>query len=177
MVGLWATENPALKGIFMSAKNARFYLLIALGLVIGIVAGACTTGAKQITGYDDLTLQISTNRTRANAGDQVQIHFTATNNGKQTVQISSEGRPVLDVQVVDVNSHAVLLSWVALHPDQAARELTWLPGETKAIDAVWIPTQVGFYDGRSVFLSGFLSKDSKLAQDVSILICLGACDR
>jgi hypothetical protein len=160
----------------MSSKRLILYLLVPFGLIVGIVLAACAA-AEQGTRYQDLVLQISTNRTRANVGDEVAIHFTVTNDGKQPVQISSEDRPVLDLQVDVAGSDEVLFSWVALHPDQAAKELIWQPGETKTIDAVWTPTRQGFYNGRNVFLAGLLSKDSKIVQSAGILICLGGCER
>lgn len=164
----WATN--------MKTKNCSFYLFISFGLIIGTVLSACSA-AEQGTRYQDLVLWISTNRTRANVGDPVQMHFTVTNGGKQPVQIKSQDKAVLDVQVGVAGSDEVLFSWIALYPDQAAKELTWQPGETKTIDAVWTPTQQGFYNGRNLFLAGLLSKDSTLVQSTSILLCLGECDR
>ncbi len=162
----------------MKAKIRWFYLLIVWGLLLGIGLSGCEPVAdKQGTRYNDLVLWITTNNKHPGIGDQVVIHFTVTNEGKQPVWEFAVDRPVLDLQVVDGSSDKVLLSWSALHPDQAAQELTWQPGETKTLDLVWTPKEGEVYYFTPIHLIGSLSELRQEVKSAGLSICLGGCDR
>ncbi len=162
--------------IIMIRHRFLHLLTVVAALYLSSVLIACG-GATETTQYQDLVLRIQTNRTTARIGEEVQVHFTVTNTGKQPVQINSENEPAMDVRVYDAGSEELFVSWAALHPDQAAKTLVWQPGETKTVDVQWTPTEKEYYISRPIYLSGYLREDSKIVQDASLLICLGGCDR
>ncbi|MGB8646560.1 MAG: BsuPI-related putative proteinase inhibitor [Anaerolineae bacterium] len=162
----------------MNRNKYKHLLVVLITLGLGIGLSACGwDGATQVTRYQDLRLQFQTNRTYAGPGDQVQMHFTVTNIGKQPVQINSQNGPVLNIKVYDVNGGEILFSWAALYPDQAATQLVWQPGETKTIDAIWTVTQKEYYSGRSVNLEGSLNEGTEIVQAAGMQACLGTCER
>ncbi|MGB8647846.1 MAG: BsuPI-related putative proteinase inhibitor [Anaerolineae bacterium] len=162
----------------MNGNKIKYRLAMIVALSLTILLAACDwDGGTQVTRYQDLRLQFQTNRTHAGPGDQVQMHFTVTNTGKQPVQINSQNGPVLNIKVFDVNGGEILFSWAALHPDQAATQLMWQPGETKTIDAAWTPTQQEYYSGRSVNLEGYLNEGTEIVQAAGMQACLGTCER
>mgnify|MGYP000073560943 CR=1 FL=1 len=153
--------------------------ILLITILAGILFSGCDANSakSQRTRYDDLVLQLDINRSRVQLGESILIRFTVKNVANEPIKIESKESPVLDVQVVVGGSDEVLYSWAAENPEQASKQLEWTPGETKTIETVWVPREEEFYSGRVVFVSGFLSENSKVVQSVGILTCMGGCDR
>ncbi len=154
-------------------------ILIFLSLALGLMLFACFPNLPQsmVSNYDNLNLRFESNRSSARVGDRVEMRFTVKNVGNKPIKIQSRSGPVLDIQVNMAGSDKIFLLWSAQHPDQAASELEWQPGESKTIEAVWIPKQEDYTLGFGVQLYGFLREGSRIVKDAGVIVCFGGCDR
>ncbi|OQY98226.1 MAG: hypothetical protein B6D41_02640 [Chloroflexi bacterium UTCFX4] len=165
----------------MGITNARFprARILLITILIGIPFSGCDANSakSQRTRYDDLVLQLDISRSRVEVGESILIRFTVKNVANEPIRIESKESPVLDVQVIDVNSHDTLFSWVTDVNEQTGNLAEWQAGETKIIETLWTPKSEDFYSGRTLHVAGFLSENSEIVQSAGMIICMGGCDR
>lgn len=152
-------------------------LVFLFGAAVLVACYQFQSAPKSQSEYQGLELQFDANRSPTTIGEPIHLRFTITNKNTYPIVIDSKEQSVIELNVVGVNNKHVYSSWSASNPEQVTHHMEWQPGETKTIETVWVPRQEVFYSGRVVFVSGFLSENSKVVQSVGILTCMGGCDR